>query len=212
MGLYVQYGCGLSAPDGWINFDSSPTLRIQKLPVLGASSSRFLNARFPKSVRLGDITEGLPIEKNSCDGIYCSHVLEHLSLEDFYRAIDNTRQILKPGALFRLVMPDLMAIVKKYEQASAAGDPSASLQFMDDSGIALKTRPRGLKGVATTVLGNSRHQWLWDYESTISALEDAGFTDIRRCLFNDSADDMFRLVEESDRFENAVALEMTKSH
>ena len=32
---YVQYGCGLSAPHEWLNFDASPILRLQKLPLLG---------------------------------------------------------------------------------------------------------------------------------------------------------------------------------
>lgn len=32
---FIQYGCGLSAPNDWINFDASPTLRIQKFPILG---------------------------------------------------------------------------------------------------------------------------------------------------------------------------------
>src|SRR5262245_22988509 len=31
--LYVQYGCGLSAPDDWLNFDASPTLWLQLIPV-----------------------------------------------------------------------------------------------------------------------------------------------------------------------------------
>ena len=35
MSLNVQYGCGLSDPEGWKNFDSSPTLRLQKLPLIG---------------------------------------------------------------------------------------------------------------------------------------------------------------------------------
>ena len=35
---YVQYGCGLSAPNEWINFDVSPTLRIQKIPIIGSLS------------------------------------------------------------------------------------------------------------------------------------------------------------------------------
>lgn len=34
--LFVQYGCGLAAPDGWINFDASPRLRFERLPGAGA--------------------------------------------------------------------------------------------------------------------------------------------------------------------------------
>ena len=41
--IYVQYGCGLSAPKEWINFDVSPTLRIQKTPILGSILKSKLN-------------------------------------------------------------------------------------------------------------------------------------------------------------------------
>ena len=36
MGRFVQYGCGLTAPTTWENYDVSPTLRVQKVPLLGA--------------------------------------------------------------------------------------------------------------------------------------------------------------------------------
>jgi hypothetical protein len=30
---YVQYGCGYSAPNSWVNFDASPTLRFERIPI-----------------------------------------------------------------------------------------------------------------------------------------------------------------------------------
>ena len=96
--MYIQYGCGLSAPENWKNFDSSPTLRLQKVPLLGKLVNK---TPFPSKVIYGDIVKGLPgIKDNSCDGVYCSHVLEHLSLEDFRIALRNTLNILKPGGYF----------------------------------------------------------------------------------------------------------------
>src|SRR5437588_12941457 len=62
--LYVQYGCGFSPGEGWENFDSSPTLRVERMPIIGPFLSAKLsgNARpFPSSVRYGDICKGLPI-------------------------------------------------------------------------------------------------------------------------------------------------------
>lgn len=93
--IYVHYGCGLSAPKEWINFDVSLTLRIQKIPIIGQIIKHKLNTVFPENVRYGDTIKGLPIDENSCDGIYCSHTLEHLSLQDFRIALKNTRKILK---------------------------------------------------------------------------------------------------------------------
>jgi len=95
---FVQYGCGFSVAEGWRNFDASPTLRLERLPVVG----RFVvgnMARFPDIVEYGDICKGLPVAANSCEAIYCSHVLEHLSLEDFRLALQNTYEHLKPISL-----------------------------------------------------------------------------------------------------------------
>src|SRR4028118_1140902 len=94
---YVQYGCGLWAPKEWINYDVSPTLRIQKIPFIGRLVKRQLNARFPTNVFYGDIVTGLPLRPNSCDGLYCSHTLEHLTLQDFRIALKNSHKILKRG-------------------------------------------------------------------------------------------------------------------
>ena len=82
--IYVQYGCGQSCPDGWINFDASPTLRLQRLPVIGRLFKRGATV-FPDGVRFGDIVQGLPVPDGSVQGIYASHVLEHLSYADFWR-------------------------------------------------------------------------------------------------------------------------------
>src|ERR1700733_6668534 len=79
---YVQYGCGWSAPKEWINFDASLTLKWERLPILGRCYTK--NALpFPPNVKPGDIVKGLPIRAESCQGVYASHVLEHLALEDF---------------------------------------------------------------------------------------------------------------------------------
>ncbi len=64
MCMYVQYGAGFSGPDGWVNFDASPTLRIQKIPAIGSVLAKLSgNAEpFPESVRYGDVVKGLPVE------------------------------------------------------------------------------------------------------------------------------------------------------
>src|SRR3954468_5261253 len=93
--LYVQYGSGpFSAPAGWKNYDSSPTLRIQKIPLIGKLLKPVMHVSFHPDVMLGDILKGLPgIKENSCDGIYCSHVLEHLAYNDCLLALRNTFHI-----------------------------------------------------------------------------------------------------------------------
>jgi predicted SAM-dependent methyltransferase len=210
MKQYVQYGCGLSAPEEWINFDVSPTLRIQKTPILGTIMKSRLNTQFTKNVRYGDIIKGLPVENDSCDGLYCSHVLEHLALEDFRIALLNSYKILKKRGIFRCVVPDLEYAAKKYIQDMENGDRGASLKFMGDTLLGIEKRPRGLKGMITTFFGNSHHLWMWDSKSLSEELRKAGFQEISICVFNASPDEMFKYVEDKGRFGNAVAIECRK--
>ena len=87
---YVQYGCGFSAPQSWRNFDASLTLRFERLPIIGTLYTKN-SARFPENVEFGYIVYGLPVKENSCQGVYCSHILEHLSLEDFRKALPEVK-------------------------------------------------------------------------------------------------------------------------
>jgi len=205
-GLNVQYGCGLSAPDGWINFDASPTLRVQRLPVIGKVVTRG-RASFPNSVRYGDVVKGLPLAAGSCRAVYCSHVLEHLSLVDFRKALRETHRILEPGAVFRGVLPDLGILAKTYVADSS---PRAALNFMQDSLMGLKERPRGVRGLAAAAVGNSPHLWMWDYKAMAAELTEAGFVEIRRAAFGDSGDPAFTAVENPNRWDGCLGFTCKK--
>ena len=206
--LYAQYGCGLSAPVEWLNFDSSPTLRWERTPLIGRWTK---NAeRFPPHVKVGDIVTGLPLPDGSCKGIYASHVLEHLARDDFYKALENTFKLLAPGGIFRLIVPDLAYIGREYIRLLDNRDPEASHYLVNATIFGEETRPRGLTAMAYQMLNTSRHLWMWDEFSLRKALEDRGFVHIRRCAFDDCDDPMFRLVESADRFERAAAMEARK--
>lgn len=209
--IYVQYGCGHSAPQEWINFDVSPTLRIQKTPILGTLMKSALNTTFPENVKYGDIVKGLPVKDNSCDGLYCSHVLEHLALDDFRKALKNSFKILKTGGTFRCIVPDLEAYTREYLENINKGHHSASLTFMAEKTLlGVQSRPKTLKARVGSMFGNSHHLWMWDKYSLAEELKKAGFKNIRDCKYNDSTDPMFSHVESEDRFTQAVAIECTK--
>jgi hypothetical protein len=208
---YVQYGCGSVAPDEWINYDSSPTLRIQRLPLIGKLLKNQLNTVFPSNVLYGDILKGLPVDDNFCKGIYCCDVLEHLSLNDFRMALKNTFRILQEGGIFRCVVPDLEFYAREYISSLDRGEKSASINFIGkDTILGQESRPKGFKDLLSYFLGNSRHLWMWDNYSLSEELRIAGFVNIRSCRFNDCEDKMFLYVEEKVRFENATAIECRK--
>ncbi|MDQ2082034.1 WcaI family glycosyltransferase [Xanthobacteraceae bacterium Astr-EGSB] len=197
--LYVQFGCGWSAPSGWSNYDCSPSVRLERLPLIG----RFLRInenRFPDAVRLGDIVKGLPIADGEAAGVYASHVLEHLSFKDFYLAIRNAKRLLRAGGIFRLVVPDLESRAKYYISQLEAGAALANCQFMRTTYLGAEERPRTFRERIRAELGNSKHLWMWDFPSISFSLSEAGFSDIRRCTFGDCNDAAFNLVEERSRF------------
>lgn len=196
---YVQYGAGATAPRGWNNFDISPTLRLSRLPVVG----RLIKSPFPAGVRYGDIVRGLPIGDGTADGVFCSHVLEHLSRADFDKAISNSYRMLKPGGRFRLIVPDLEERVRQYVDAKAANIADANDRLLRSLHVGVEQRPQSLGQHMRSAFGNSRHLWMWDHASIQAALANAGFVDIRRCSCGDSGDPMFDVVEDRSRFFDA---------
>ncbi|MBB3057109.1 class I SAM-dependent methyltransferase [Mucilaginibacter gotjawali] len=208
MKRYVQYGCGFSAPGEWVNYDASPTLRFERLPIFGRLYTRN-KQRFPANVKYGDIVKGLPEQPGSCDAVYCSHILEHLAYEDFLTALKNTFNILKPGGTFRGVVPDLKAAVQDYISGYDTTEAPAN-ELMHDTMLGVENRPKSLSSNIKGMYGNSKHLWMWDYKSLEYELKKAGFINIRPCTFGDSGDPVFKFVEEEGRFYKAAAFDCQK--
>jgi predicted SAM-dependent methyltransferase len=201
--VYVQYGCGRSCPEGWINFDASPTLRLQRLTLIGKlfQSGEIV---FPKRARFGDIVKGLPVADGSVRGVYASHVLEHLTYAEFWRALDHTFRMLKPGGIFRLIVPDLQVRAQRYLEKLQIGDTEANSWFMHSVGFGAECRQRGIMASLRNAFGHSNHLWMWDQNSIANALQKTGFIHIRRCRFGDCTDEAFRSVEEVSRFHDGA--------
>ena len=204
--IYAHYGCGpICAPVDWNNFDASLTLRWERLPVLGRYTK---NAqRYPPNVKIGDIVKGLPLPDECCRGVYASHVLEHLTLEEFHRALGNTYRILQKGGIFRLLVPDLEYHAREYVAGLDRRLPEANALFLRATSLGSEKRESGLLGRAWRLFNTSTHFWMWDEISITHALRDHGFQHIRRCSFGDCEDTVFSSVENANRFQNAVAME-----
>ena len=197
---YVQYGCGLSSPEGWLNFDGSPRLRIERLPITKDIIEASGKTLFPRNVLYGDIVRGLPIPDGCAKAVYCSHVLEHIDRTSLEVALRNTIKILKPGGVFRLVVPDLEWRARQFLGMVEQGDAKANDWFMLAAHLGEKHSLVGFKRRLTAAFGNSQHRWMWHEGSMSRILIEAGFASVRRCEFGDAHDPMFSLVEEEGRF------------
>jgi SAM-dependent methyltransferase len=196
---HIQYGCGHSAPEGWLNYDASFTLRVERFPLAG----RFVrkNAqRFPANVTFGDIVKGLPLPDASVDGVYASHVLEHLSRASMFVALRNTFRILRPNGIFRLIVPDLEARARRYLVDLDGMQADANDRLLRSTYLGVEADPEGLLGFASGMLGRNKHLWMWDYPAMEAALKAVGFSAVRRCEMGDSGDPAFAAVEQYDRF------------
>ena len=115
--------------------------------------------------------------------------------------MENTFRMLRPGGIFRLVVPDLESRARKYLEKLSTGDASANSWFMRTihllalSFVSVDLKHwRGASSAIQLISGCGMKG------SMAAALKKVGFTNVRRCHFNDSADQTFRLVEDPGRF------------
>lgn len=96
----VNIGCGprfLASP-AWLNFDfHSRTSYVTRCNLL----------------------QGIPLPDNSVDLVYSSHVLEHFSRDQARWLVLDMLRLLRPGALVRIVVPDLEDICRNYLRSLA---------------------------------------------------------------------------------------------
>lgn len=208
MSLNIQYGAGLCGPPTWRNYDSSPMLRLQRTPLLNLLPLARNGAPYPQTVVFGDVVKGLPVATGTADLAYCSHTLEHLSLADCRAALRETWRCLKPGGVFRAVLPDIRVICREY-LAIAGNSPDAALTFMRNTCLGLEETPKGLKRLRM-MFSRDAHLWMWDYPAMAAELGAAGFVAIRPANFGDSAHQDFNAVESAPRWENALGFEAAK--
>ena len=208
MPLHVQYGAGLCGPDGWLNYDASPMILLQRTPLLKWLPLARRGAPYPRTVLFGDVVKGLPVRSGTADLAYCSHTLEHLSLADCHRALRETHRLLRPGGVFRAVLPDLRYLSDQYLR-QAATDPAAAETFIRETHMGLAETPRGAAWLRR-FFSRDQHLWMWDYPSLERALQSAGFREVRPAKYHDSAHLAFRSVEAPHRWENALGIEALK--
>lgn len=109
LGVRCNLGCGSQVHPEWLNLD--------------------LGGPAPWVVPLDLRAEQWPLQDESVDLVYASHVLEHFARGDGEAFLRKIHSILKPGGGVRLVVPDLEGLAESYlacVRAARAGDNDRS--------------------------------------------------------------------------------------
>ena len=190
--MNIHIGCEHKIGKSWINFDISYVAVFEKIPIIG-KCFQINPKRYPEEVRYGDISKTLLCDENKANNIYCSHALEHMTLEDMQKSLKNIYRMLKPNGIFRLIVPDLRTRIDHYKKLGAN-------QFIESIGMGKKRSNKNFIDRLRGLFGNSNHLWMYDEDSMRTCLKEAGFKKIERCKYNDSGVDVFSEVEEEYRF------------
>jgi predicted SAM-dependent methyltransferase len=179
MRLRINIGCGATPTRGWRNFDNSWSVRLSKIPLLPGllqkmgiiedSEQQFIRFARETDIEYGDGTNGLPIQDQSVDVIYTSHVLEHLDKNEAEKFLREAFRVLRPGGIIRIVVPDIRIQIAHYNEC---GDADA---FIEATQLCVP-RPRSLAQMLRLLLvGPRHHQWMYDGKSLSALLRKHGF-------------------------------------
>ena len=61
-----------------------------------------------------DLTKGVPLDDNTVDAVYSSHVFEHIPYKDLLNVIKEIRRILKPGGKLLVCVPNAGLYLRAY--------------------------------------------------------------------------------------------------
>ncbi len=191
--LRLNVGSGRVRFPGWVNIDLA----------LGADL-------------LLDVTKGLPFDENSVDLIYNEHFLEHLTIEDAERVLKDCRRCLKKGGTLRIAMPDLDALVEKYNADWKNQDwltPGSKAYSPDHEAIKSQGEMMNWVFYGKAMFSSSHHdpyghKYLYNEEDLRSLLLRTGFKKIVRCERNQSSEPSLLGLE--TRVDSKLVMEASK--
>jgi len=147
---YLQLGCGNN--DIKKNFINADFFTIDFFNPFVKSGIHFLDLRYP-----------LPFKDDSFEGVFSEHTLEHLYASETNDLIKEVHRVLKSGAIFRIVVPDL----KKY------------VEYYNNKNISLGRNYKFGCEAIWNLTQNFSHRSVWDSEMLIHNLQQNGFIDCK---------------------------------
>jgi predicted SAM-dependent methyltransferase len=123
-----------------------------------------------------DFSRPLPFADESFDGVFCEHVLEHLSEDDGLAVAREMNRILRPGGSARIVVPDAEVVMLRYFEQPA--------EMVARRGSGTETPMEIVNGYFRQ---RYEHQFLYDGPTLQALLSRAGFRRVSRVRFREAA-------------------------
>jgi predicted SAM-dependent methyltransferase len=141
----------------------------------GVGDARWLNVdgfRDQNVHYLVDFGRPLPFPRESFEGVFCEHVMEHFSLEDGQRLAREVYRVLRPGGCFRIVVPDAELLLQRYFDTP---DEVVARRYAGDA--------TPMEIVNLYFRQRYEHQFLYDWSTMKKMLLGAGFEMVSRAAF-----------------------------
>ncbi len=165
---YLDLGCGPNVHENFINLDYLWHPRIDVC---------------------WDVTRGLPWPDRSLQGVFSEHCLEHFDLATAQTLLRDTRRVLRPGSVLRLVVPDGELYLRAYV---AQRDGQAGPEFPYQANESAKPEWTPMTSVNRVFYQDREslfgHRVIYDYAMLATQLAAAGFTSITLRSFRQGAD------------------------
>lgn len=176
MGIKLNLGCFHQVHEGWVNTDITPNIHIARIPgaafglhAMGVMSDEHFalhKAGVFKRVRYMNVSWTFPYKNGSVEGVFCSHILEHLYPQQAIKMFSEVLRVLKPGGVFRVVVPDLEWAIGLYNKERPEKFLDAMYEHVGGG-------------------GKNSHKWMFTELSLKRFFEKQGFEQVKICRFQE---------------------------
>ena len=183
MTIRVNFGCGMTPTEGWVNYDNSFAIKLANSSFLYllAKSLRILNEAQIENVEwnkkhkihFADATKKIPLRDNSVECLYTSHMLEHISREGVVFFLNEVIRFLEVDGVLRVAVPDLRIAINNYLAKEDADS------FMKEIHVEAQPISKLIDKLRLFVTGYRHHQWMYDGKSLSILMKNSGFRNVR---------------------------------
>ena len=178
--LQLMFGCGMTRYPGWVGIDCF---------------------RHPAVDLCLDLRWRLPFRDATVERCYSEHFVEHLYPEEAQLHLAEVHRILKPGGVYRMVVPAGMRFAQKYMEGDAA--------FFE---LAHPWEARPFDALYKILSWADTHRSFYDFPQVQYLAKRAGFAQVRECCANHSSIPELRIDRsEPQRVAESLYTEMVKA-